>query len=80
MAATHPTPAKSTKPFVLGYSVIVVVLHFSVPSKVYLAVCSVTLLAFPKLVARALIEEWQKSIIRDGYIVLYAIDHPLLKL
>jgi len=61
-------------------AVIAIVLLSSVLSKAYLPVCPVTLLAYPKLEVRALIEEWLKSIIRDGYIVLYAIGHLLLKL
>ncbi len=77
--AAHPTLPKPTKPFILGYSVIAIVLHFSVPGKAYLAVCSVTLLVSPKLEVRALIEEWLKSIIGFGHIVLYVIDHQLLK-
>ncbi|MQY72459.1 MAG: transposase [Dehalococcoidia bacterium] len=36
-------------------------LHFSVPGKAYLSVCPVTLLAFSKLEARALIEELLKE-------------------
>jgi hypothetical protein len=66
LTATHPTPPKPTKPFVLGYSVIAVVLLFSVPGKACLAVCSVVLVASPKLKARRLIEEWLKSIIGYG--------------
>ena len=61
VVATHPTLPKPTKPFVLGYFVIAIVLHLSVPGKACLAVCSVTLLAYSKLEARALIEEWRKE-------------------
>jgi len=46
VVATHPTLSKSTKPFILGYSVFVIVLHFSAPGKACLSVCSVTLLAY----------------------------------
>jgi len=46
LPATHPTLTKSTKPFILGYSVIAIVLHFSVPGKACLSVCSVTLLTY----------------------------------
>ena len=46
---------------------------------IYLFV-AVALLAYTKLEARGLIGEWLKSIIGYGHIVLYAIDHPLLKL
>ena len=77
--ATPSILTKPIKPFILGYSVIAIVLHFNMPSKAYLSVCSVTLLASPKLEARALIEEWLKNIIRFGHIVLYVIDHQLLK-
>ena len=80
MVAAHPTLTKSTKPFILGYSVIAIVLLSSVPGKAYLSVCSVTLLAFSKLEARALIEQWLKSTIRFGHIVLYATGRLLLRL
>jgi hypothetical protein len=68
--ATHPTLTKSTKPFILSYSVIAIVLHFSVPGKAYLAVYSVVLVASSKLEARALIGEWLRSIIGYGRIVI----------
>ena len=68
---------KSTKLFILGYSVIVNMLLSSAPGKAYLSVCSVTLLAFPKLEARGLIEEWRKSII--GGEVFLCITVPLSK-
>ena len=55
-------------------------LHFSVSGKAYLSVCSVALVAYPKLEVRALIEEWLKSISEYDCIVLCAIDHLLLKL
>ena len=61
VAATHPTLTKSTKPFILAYTVIVIVLLSSVPGKAYLSICSITLLASPKLEARALIEELLKE-------------------
>ena len=57
LTATHPTLPKPIKPFILGYSVIAIVLLSSVPGKACLYVCSVTLLASPKLEVRALIEE-----------------------
>jgi len=78
LTATHPTLTKSTKPFILGYSVIAIVLFCSVPGKACLAVCSVTLLASSKLEARGLIEEWLKSIIRYIFIVSWVIGHLLL--
>jgi len=78
--AAHLTLTKSTKPFILSYSVIAIVLFSNVPGKAYLSVCSVTLLAFSKLEARALIEEWLKSIIRFDRIALLAIVHLIRKL
>ena len=52
-----PHTKKTTKPFILHYSVIANMLHFSVSGKACLPVCSVTLLASPKLEARGLIGE-----------------------
>ncbi len=46
MVAAHSILTKAIRPFILGYSVIAIVLHFSVLGKAYLAVCSVTLLAY----------------------------------
>ncbi|MBA7649382.1 hypothetical protein ES703_57179 [subsurface metagenome] len=68
--AAHSTPPKPTKLFILAYSVIAIVLLSSALGKAYLSVCSVTLLAFSKLEARGLIEEWLKSIIRFGHTAL----------
>ena len=78
--AAHSTLPNPIKPFILRYSVIAVALLSSAPDKACLSVCSVTLLASPKLEARALIEEWLKNIIRFDRIVLYVIDHQLLRL
>ena len=55
-------------------------LLLSVPGKAYLAVCSVVLVAYLKLEARALIGEWQKSIIGYGRVVPWVIGHLLLRL
>ena len=55
------TPPKPTKPFILHYSVTANMLLSSVSGKACLSVCSVTLLAYPKLEARGLIEEWRKE-------------------
>ena len=59
--ATHSTLTKSTKPFISGYPVIVIVLLSSVPGKACLSVCSVAILASPKLEARELIKQWRKE-------------------
>jgi hypothetical protein len=61
MESADLTLTKPTNPFILSYSVIVIVLLPSAPGKAYLSVCSVTLLAFPKLEARGLIEELLKE-------------------
>ena len=50
-----------TKPLILHYSVTANMLLSSVSGKVYLTVCSVTLIASPKLEAWALIEELLKE-------------------
>ena len=59
--ATHSTLTKSTKPFISGYPVIVIVLLSSVPGKACLSVCAVTLLDYSKPEARGLIEELLKE-------------------
>jgi len=46
VVAAHPTLPKPTKPFILGYSVIAIMLHFSAQGKAYLSVCPVALLAY----------------------------------
>ena len=56
VVATHSILTKPTKPFILAYSVIAIMLHFSAPGKANLSVCSVTILAPPKLEVRGLIE------------------------
>jgi hypothetical protein len=78
--AAHPTSPKSTKPFILGYSVIAIVLHLSVLGKAYLSVCSVTALAYPKLEAKGIDKGWLKNIIRFDHIELCVIGPQLLKL
>jgi len=61
MESADLTLTKPTNPFRLAYSVIAIVLLSSASGKAYLSVCSVTLLAFPKLEARGLIEELLKE-------------------
>ena len=55
---------KSTKPFILGYSVIANMLLSSAPGKAYLSVCSVTLQAYPtargKSIDRGIAEEYNQ--------------------
>ena len=46
LTTAHSTLPKPTKPFVLGCTVIAIVLHFSVPGKAFLAVCSIILVAY----------------------------------
>ncbi|GAH35114.1 unnamed protein product, partial [marine sediment metagenome] len=42
LPATHLTPPKPTKPFILGYSVIAIVLHFSAWQSLFSCLCSNT--------------------------------------
>ena len=48
MPATHSILTKSTKPFILHYSVIAIVLHFSVSGKACLMLAAVGIISFPK--------------------------------
>jgi hypothetical protein len=48
LTVTHPILPKPTKPFILAYSVIAIGLHFSVPGKAYLSVCSSSIIGFSK--------------------------------
>ena len=68
---THPTPPKSTKPFILACTVIAIVLYFSVSGKACLAVCAVVLVVYSKLevgIDRVMAEEYNQYL-SDPFLV-----------